>query len=161
VIDTEVADAIDEDLENLELVNAELASRLDRQGHSLSRIEAKAIVMLGFAATAIQFLATRDPFWTSWSILFGLVAFVAYIGSFAFGVWSLRVAKSRDLEPGELRRLATGRKADTLRQLIWARRTIFDTNKRTAQRKADAWRWSFVLLTAGLLSSVVCIMQTS
>jgi hypothetical protein len=160
---TDAADAgsTDEDLGTLELINAELASRLSRQDLSLSRIETKATVVLGFAATAAQFLATRDPFRTPWSTLFGLVAFLVYAGAFAFGIWTLRVAKFDDLDPGELRQIATIDKMDALRQLIWARRAMFDTNKRKADRKADTWWWSFVLLTAGLLFSLACIMQTS
>lgn len=155
------ADSNDEDVDTLELINAELTSRLSRQDQSLSRIETKSTVVLGFAATAAQFLATRDPFRTPWSTLFGLVAFLVYAGAFACGVWALRVAKFDDLDPGELRQIATIGKADALRQLIWAPRTMFDTNRRKAERKADAWWWSFLLLTAGLLSSAACVMQTS
>jgi len=154
-------DTTDSVVATLELINTELSSRLSRQDQSLSRIEAKAVVVLGFAATAAQFLATRDPFRTSWSTLLGLVAFLAYTCAFAFGVWTLRVAKFSDLEVKELRQIAEIGQADALRQLIWARMTMFDDNKKKADLKARAWWWSSALLTAGLLSSVICIMQTS
>jgi len=43
----------------LELLNSELASRLTRQADSLAKIDTKAVFLIGFAATAAQFLATH------------------------------------------------------------------------------------------------------
>jgi hypothetical protein len=44
----------------LELLNNEVASRLARQSESLAKIDTKAVFLIGFAATAAQFLATHQ-----------------------------------------------------------------------------------------------------
>lgn len=44
-----------------ELINAEQATRLDRQNQSLVRIETKATVVATFAVAGGQFLATQQP----------------------------------------------------------------------------------------------------
>jgi hypothetical protein len=50
--------------QTLDLINSELAARLARQAESGAKVDTKAIFLVGFAATAVQFLASRsfEPF---------------------------------------------------------------------------------------------------
>ncbi len=64
--------------QTLELINSELAARLARQSESGAKVDTKAIFLVGFAATAAQFLASRsfEPFT-------GAAAFMAYAVAWA------------------------------------------------------------------------------
>jgi hypothetical protein len=73
-------------LDVLKLVNAELTARIARQDASMTRVETKAVVTIGFAVAAAQFLATRDLFKSPFSILFGLLAFPICRLAFATGI---------------------------------------------------------------------------
>jgi hypothetical protein len=145
----------------LKLINTELAARLTRQDQSMSRVETKSAVVIGFAVTAAQFLATRHPFSSPWSILFGLSAFLCYIAAFTVGVWTLRVEKFKDLSATGLRALAEQAEVEVLRQLIGTRRKNFEDNKLSAVRKARGWWWSTWLLAFGLLLSIACMVLTA
>lgn len=127
----------------------------------MSRVETKAVVVIGFAVTAAQFLATRNPFKSPLSILFGLLAFIAYAAAFGIGIWSTRVAKFADLDGAWLRSLAEQPQLDVLHKLIASRKHLVEKNKRFADRKGMAWWWSLAMLTAGLVSSIACIVQTA
>jgi hypothetical protein len=127
----------------------------------MSRVETKATVVIGFAVTAAQFLATRHPFNSPWSTLFGLTALLCYVAAFACGIWTLRVKKFKDLSATGLRALAEQTQDEVLRQLIGTRRKNYEDNKRSADRKARGWWWSSGLLAAGLLLSIACIVQTA
>lgn len=148
------------DMASLELINKELTDRLTRQDQSHSRVETKLTLVIGFAATAAQFLATRHPFRTPWSTLFGLCAFGAYIGAFTVGLWGLRLSKYRELDAAELRQLAEVSQVEVLMQLIGTRRAAVQANKSRGISKVRSWWWSTGLLAAGLLASVVCIVQS-
>jgi len=148
-------------LDVLKLVNAELTARIARQDASMTRVETKAVVTIGFAVAAAQFLATRDLFKSPLSILFGLLAFMAYLLAFAIGIWSIRVAKFADLEGSWLLGLAEQPHVNVLRKLSWSRKNVVDQNKKAAERKARLWWRSLGLLTAGLVSSVLCVVQTA
>jgi hypothetical protein len=156
-----VAENDNDAIDTWKLINTELAARLTRQDASVSRVEAKAILVVGFAATATQFLATRSPFKTPWSTLFAIIAIASYVLAFAVGVWSMRVAKFADLDGPNLVGLSEQTEQEVLLQLIGTRGAIFEKNAKAAERKAKAWWWSIRLLTTGLVSSVACIVQTA
>jgi hypothetical protein len=156
-----MAESDDDQIDAWKLLNSELSARLTRQDASMARVETKAIVVLGFAATAAQFLSTKNPFKTPWSILFAVLAFVAYGLAFAVGIWSFRVAKFADLEGRRLLQLHTESELELLGKLIGTREEIFTRNAKSAKKKAQAWWWSLYLLAAGLLSSTFCIVHTA
>jgi hypothetical protein len=141
--------------ETLELINSELGGRLDRQDESGSKIDTKATLLVGFAATAAQFLATRR----AQPLLQG-IAFAGYALAFCLGVWTLAVAPYKDIEP---RRLLDGHamlsKEDVLAHLAATRVKIFEMNKRKHDRKAIRWWLGIAALTIGLVFSAVSIVQ--
>ena len=143
--------------ETLDLINSELAGRLDRQDQSGSRIDTKATLLVGFAATAAQFLATRHA-----QPVLQAMAFAAYAVAFCLGVWTLAVAPYKDIEP---RKLLDGHamlpKEEVLAHLAATRVKIFEINKRKHDRKSVTWWLSLVALSIGLVFSAVSIVQTS
>lgn len=146
-----------------ELINTEQAARLERQSQSLARIENKAGAVAAFAVVGGQFLATRHPFATSSSTLFAVLAFACYVATAGCSIWVTRVAKGADLPAADL--VADAKddrlsRADVMKQLIIDRDTVYQENKRQNVCRARAWWVSVVLLSAGLVSSVACIMLT-
>ncbi|MES4886173.1 hypothetical protein ABVB69_37650 [Streptomyces sp. NPDC000349] len=82
--------------ETLELISSELAARLTRQSESGAKVDTKAIFLVGFAATAAQFLASRsfEPFT-------GAAAFVAYAVAVGFGISVFNLAEYEDRSRGK------------------------------------------------------------
>ncbi|UXX98116.1 hypothetical protein N7U49_48370 (plasmid) [Streptomyces sp. AD2-2] len=80
--------------DTLELLNNEVAARLTRQSDSLAKIDTKAVFLIGFAATAAQFLATHKH-----HDVLAYCAFAAYAITLLTGVHTMRVAEHKDLEP--------------------------------------------------------------
>lgn len=147
-----------------ELINTEQAARLERQGQSLARIENKAGAVAAFAVVGGQFLATRHPFATSWSTLFAVLAFTCYVLTAGCSIWVARVAKGADLPAADLVADAKNdslSRADVMKQLITDRDTVYQESKHQNVRRAHAWWVSVGLLSAGLASSVTCIMLTA
>src|SRR5438874_1225918 len=67
--------------DTLELINTELAARLDRQADASDKIDTKAVVLAGYVVAAASFLATQHP----QPLLAGL-AYAAYIATFGLNV---------------------------------------------------------------------------
>jgi hypothetical protein len=147
-----------------ELINSEQATRLDRQNQSLARIENKAGVVAAFAVAAGQFLATRHPLTTSWSTLFGLLAFTCYALTVGCSIWVTRVARGSDVNAADLVDDAQDddvSRAQVLQQLIVSRAEVYKNNNRQNAMRAHTWWLSVGFLSAGLVLSVVCIMLTT
>jgi hypothetical protein len=70
----------------LVLVNDELKYRLDAQADSAKGIETKAVILVGFAATAVQFVISHNhkPVWA-------VLAAAAYAIAFGAGLWAIRL----------------------------------------------------------------------
>lgn len=143
--------------ETLELLNTEAASRLTRQSESLAKIDTKAVFLVGFAATAAQFLATHKH-----HDVLAYCAFAAYAISLLAGVQTFRVAEYKDLEPRHLvvsyARLS---KELALIRLASSRASLFEENQRRHQKKARYWSVSLGSLIVGLgLSTVALLLHT-
>ncbi|WP_406452712.1 hypothetical protein OH768_11550 [Streptomyces sp. NBC_01622] len=139
----------------LELLNSELASRLTRQSDSLAKIDTKAIFLIGFAATAAQFLATHkhQPVLT-------YVAFAAYALALAAGMQTFRVADHRDLEARPLLDAHAGLlKGQALAALAAARVVIFERNQERERQKAKLWGISLWSLVVGLVLSTAALVM--
>ncbi|MFE7713149.1 hypothetical protein ACFU6I_47235 [Streptomyces sp. NPDC057486] len=141
----------------LELLNNEAASRLTRQSDSLAKIDTKAVFLIGFAATAAQFLATHKH-----HDVLAYIAFAAYAVTLLTGVQTIRVAEHKDLEPRPMI-VAHVRspKSQVMIELAASRASIFEMNKRRHELKARYWAVSLWSLVGGLgLSTVALLLQT-
>jgi Ca2+/Na+ antiporter len=139
----------------LEIVNAELVARLDRQFDSAAKIDNKAVVLLGYTVAASSFLATRHP-----ELVLGVLAYTAYVVAAAFGVGAFGVGADQDVP--DPRGLFDGyverSKAQTLAALGAQRVIAFESNANKHARKAARWRISLAALVAGVALMVVSII---
>lgn len=143
--------------DTLELLNNEVASRLTRQSESLAKIDTKAVFLIGFAATAAQFLATHKH-----HDVLAYCAFAAYAVTLLAGVQTIRVAEHKDLEPRPmLADHVRSPKSQVLTALAATRASIYEKNKRRHELKARYWAVSLWSLVAGLaLSTVALLLHT-
>ncbi|MFH8443436.1 hypothetical protein ACH4D3_19685 [Streptomyces sp. NPDC018026] len=143
--------------ETLELLNTEAASRLTRQSESLAKIDTKTVFLIGFAATAAQFLATHKH-----HDVLAYGAFAAYAVALFMGVLTIRVAEHKELEPPQM--IADHvhlPKSQVLAALAASRASIFEVNARRQKLKARYWGVSLWSLVAGLgLSTVALLLHT-
>lgn len=145
---------LEQRVDTLEVINNELASRLARQSDSLAKIDTKAVFLVGFAATAAQFLAAQNP-----QPVFATLAFAAYAIAFVSGLMTFRVADYEDLEPKEvLEHNARDPRGKVLAQLAATRVGIFERNRAKLNRKATCWAVSLCAVGVGLVLSTVSLM---
>ncbi|MFD5891765.1 hypothetical protein ACFWHQ_38240 [Streptomyces sp. NPDC060334] len=141
---------------NLELINNEIASRMTRQSEAGAKIDAKAVFLVGFAATATQFLASRpfEPY-------AGTAAFVAYVVGIGTGISIFSLAKYEDIEPrAVLDSHGRDGKPTTLLALAATRVTMFEKNRVVHTRKTKRWTVSLTAVVVGVCLSSVSIMHT-
>lgn len=133
--------------DTLELINAELIGRLSRQAEAGARIDTKAALLVGYAAAAAAFLATRH----SQPVLTWL-AFAAFAVSAGFGIAAYAVsAYTETPTPRHLfNQYARQPKTATLAALAARRVGVYESNIRWAQRKARRWWMSLTALMAGI-----------
>ncbi|MER6349760.1 hypothetical protein ACWC10_25310 [Streptomyces sp. NPDC001595] len=138
----------------LELLNNETAARLARQVDSLAKIDSKAVFLIGFAATAAQFLATHKH-----HTALAYCAFAAYAASLLAGVQTFRVAAHKDLEPRPM--IVThvrSPKSRVLIELAASRASIFEENKKRHDQKVRYWTISLWSLAGGLVLSTAALL---
>ncbi|MER8098571.1 hypothetical protein [Streptomyces goshikiensis] len=142
---------------NLELINSEIASRMARQSEAGAKVDTKAVFVVGFAATAAQFLAARpfEPYT-------GAAAFVAYAAAISAGIWIFSLAKYEDIDPrAVLDDHGRDEKSATLVALAATRVTMFKTNSEVHRRKTQRWNVSLAALALGIcLSTVSMVLHT-
>jgi hypothetical protein len=144
---------LDAQVQTLELINNEMAARLARQSDSIGKVDTKAVVVVGFVATAAQFLAAHKP----QPILAG-IAFAAYAVALVAGVLAFRVAEYKDLEADRLLEDNARRtKAQALMQLAATRSGIFVENRAQLNRKGTCWTVSLCAVSVGLVLSTVAL----
>jgi hypothetical protein len=133
--------------DTLELINSELADRLERQAQTSSQIDTKAALLVGYAAAAGTILATHH----SQPVLTWL-ALAALAAAATFGVWAYAVGTYQDVpDPRHLFNVyARGPKSDALAALAARRVRAFESNESRHQRKAARWRISLVALLIGV-----------
>ncbi|MBT2511586.1 hypothetical protein J7I98_38570 [Streptomyces sp. ISL-98] len=135
----------------LELLNSEASSRLARQSDSLAKIDTKAVFLIGFAATAAQFLATHKHH--------DVLAFAAYAVTLLTGVQTIRVAEHKDLELSPmLVAYVRSPKSRVLAELAASRALVFEKNKRRHELKARYWVVSLWSLVVGLGLATVALL---
>jgi hypothetical protein len=138
----------------LELINEELAGRLSRQNQTSVRIETKSTVLLGFSATAAQFLATQEV----GSSLLAMFAFITYAIAFSAGIWTFRVSTSGDIEASRLRDYTEESREHILRRLIAARVHLYKKVSTQNEWKARTWWLGIGAFSVGLVLSVVALL---
>jgi hypothetical protein len=148
-------DELEGHAETLELINAELTARLDRQANSSAKIDTKAIVLAGYVVAAASFLATQHP-----QPVLASLAYAAYIVTFGLNVFVYAVGTYHDVP--DPRRLLNGYAMRTKPQVLGAlaaeRVKAFDANARRHERKARLWQVSLVSLAVGVTLMVVSVI---
>jgi hypothetical protein len=141
--------------ETLELINAEIAGRLQRQLDSGAKIDTKATALAGYAVAAAAFLATRHP-----QVVLASFAYVAFAGALGSSIWAFAVGTYRDVP--NPRRLfngyATEPKPAVLASLAAERVKSFEVNARRHKFKAQRWHLSLMFLTAGATLMIISIL---
>ncbi|MGK5499930.1 hypothetical protein [Streptomyces sp. URMC 125] len=138
----------------LELINAEIAARMVRQAESGAKVDTKAIFLVGFAATATQFLASR-----SFEPYTGIAAFAAYAVAVGFGISIFNLAEYEDIEPRKvLDDCGRSSKGVALMALAATRVGMFEKNGKVHTRKTRRWTVSLVAVVIGICLSTVAIV---
>ncbi|MFF3253936.1 hypothetical protein ACFYWP_23695 [Actinacidiphila glaucinigra] len=138
----------------LELINDEIASRLARQSESGAKVDTKAVFLVGFAATAAQFLASR-----SFEALTGTAAFAMYAISIGFGISIFHLADYEDIEPRQmLDGYGRSPRGTILLALAATRVRMFEKNREVHRVKARRWTASLAAVVAGICLSTIAIM---
>lgn len=140
--------------ETLALINAEIAAALTRASDSSSRIDNKAIVLVGYAAAAASFLATRHP-----QPILAATAYIAYALAAALGIWAYAVQTYTDApDPDALFTLYWDQpQADVLAALAATRAQAFKANTRKRAQKRQRWWASLTSLAAGIILMILAI----
>ncbi len=144
-------------IDTLALINGELVSRLARQEDAGGKVETKATVVAGFAATAVQLLIARHPVHPAIAI----AAAAAYAAAIASTVTSIRISSYKDIAPRILLdEYGFAGKGFTLASLAATRVVAFEHNELIHKRKARWWWIGLWALLAGVLLSVLSLVQT-
>jgi hypothetical protein len=148
--------SLQEQADTLELINKEIADRMTRQAAAGSRVDTKAALLAGVAATATQFLATR----TALEPLFAHLAYGAYACAFLAAAAAYAVTHYQEVpDPrGLIHECVHRTKAETLAHLAATRVTAFEENRPKHRRKIVFWWLSVVALTVGLAFSTIAIV---
>lgn len=148
-------DELEGHAETLELVNAELTARLNRQADSSAKIDTKAIVLAGYVVAAVSFLATQHP----QPVLAGM-AYAAYLITFGLDVFAYAVGPARDVpDPRRLlNSYAVRTKSQVLGALAAERVKAFEANAHRHKRKARLWQVSLASLAVGVTLMVVSVV---
>ncbi len=146
---------IEEQAETLELINAELTARLDRQADASAKIDTKAVVLAGYVAAAASFLATQHP----QPVLAGL-AYAAYVATFGLNVYVYAVGTHKDVpDPRRLfNNYANKTKSQVLATLAATRVRAFNDNADRSKRRALLWRVSLASLAVGVTLMVLSVV---
>ena len=120
------------------------------------RVDTKAIFLAGFVAAIAQYLAAQRAH-IEWLTN---IAFGAYAISFAIAIGALAIGKYDDLNPRALFDLyATQPRVEVLRRLCAYKAVSYERNARKYRIKARLWWASCILLTAGVVFSVLSLAK--
>jgi hypothetical protein len=140
--------------ETLELINVELAERQARQAAAAAAVEARSLVVVGFAAAAAQFLATRDG-----QPLLQRAAFAAYAVSALAGLAGLAVRPARSQPTAEalLDGYPREPRDESLARLAAARVAALQESSARQQRRIRCWWVAVGALAVATVLSIVAI----
>jgi FlaG/FlaF family flagellin (archaellin) len=146
---------LEEQADTLELINTELAARLERQSDSDGKIDTKALALAGYAVAAASFLATQHPQVVLASLAFVFDACAAGLATCAYALGAYRdVPAPRAL----FTRYAGQSKPATLAALAAERVRAFESNHQKHERKTRFWRASLVSLAIAVTLMVASVV---
>jgi hypothetical protein len=141
----------------LELINSEITASLARQAGSGQRLDAKAVLLVGYAGAAASFLATRHA-----QPVLAAFAYAAFGACVAAGIWTYAVRLYQDVP--EPRRLFTDylpkSRAQILAALAATRVSAFENNVPKHARKARRWWISLGSLVIGMTLMLLALTST-
>ncbi len=132
---------------NLELIHDEVKQRLQAQMKAIERIETKAVVLAGFAATAVQLMLSRQAHTRLWLLAVSLLA-LSFLAS--LGVITLTRYQDPPSPQALVEKYEEVRKVDTLARVVGMKVEAYALNALPARRKVVLSWCSVVLLIAGL-----------
>jgi len=143
------------DVDNLKLINTELADRLARQSTAGTQIDTKAMVLVGYVAAASSFLATQHS-----ELVLAALAYTAYAAAAGFGVWAYAVRSSEDVPDPRtlLNEYADRARIDTLTELAATRVEVFESNQPELDLKAKRWARSLTALFIGIALMLAALL---
>ncbi len=143
--------------ETLELINAEIAARLARQAESGSKIDTKALALVGYAGAGAAFLAARHG-----QHILAVTAYFAYATAIGFGIWAYEVQLHQDVPNPRpfFNEYLRQSKAEALADLAATRVEAFELNADKQRRKATRWWISLASLSAGVILMILSITST-
>ena len=142
--------------DTLELINAEVTASLARLSDSGSSIDTKATILVGYAAAAATFLATRHA-----ELILAALAYAAFGLAAGFGIWAFAVRLYQDAP--EPRQLFSGYHAQpkgrVLAVIAATRVEVFENNARKHARKAQRWWLSVLSLVVGITLMLIALIS--
>jgi hypothetical protein len=142
--------------DTLELINTEVTASLARLSDSGTSIDTKAAILVGYAAAAASFLATRHA-----EVVLAALAYAAYGLAAGFGIWAYAVRLYQDVP--EPRQLFNGYHAQPRAQVLAAmaatRVEAFESNARKHARKARRWWMSILSLAVGVTLMLIALIS--
>lgn len=141
-------------VETLELINAEIAARLARQAESGSKIDTKAVALVGYAGAGAAFLAARPG-----QHILAALAYIAFAAAIGFGVWAYAVYSYQDVpDPRSFFNMYFQQsKAEALVDLAATRAEAFELNAGRYRRKTKRWWFSLASLIAGVILMILSV----
>ncbi len=133
--------------ETLELINSEVAASLARLSDSTTRVDTKAIALVGYAGAASSFLATRHA-----QPVITILAYIAFGMAAGFGIWAYGL-RSYQLAPNPrwlFNEYWERSRAQVLGAMAATRVEVFESNARRHLRKVRIWWLSLASLATGM-----------
>src|ERR1700735_3700036 len=146
---------LDDQCETLEVISDEIRRRLERQSDGMSKIDTKAVILVGYAAALSSFLVTRHA-----ELVLAIFAYLAFGGAAIAGISVFAVGGFRDSPaPRTLfEKYLMRPKSDVLAAISATRVAVFEKNVARHRRKAQVWRLSLAALLAGVLLMLLSIV---
>lgn len=140
--------------DTLELINAEVTASLARLFEAGSSIDTKAAILVGYAAVAASFLATRHA-----QPVLKVLALAAYGLAAGFGIWAYAVRLYQDVpDPRQLFNAYHAQpKTQVLAVLAATRAETFEHNARKHRSKAKRWWMSIISLVVGITLMLIAL----
>jgi hypothetical protein len=140
--------------DTLDLINNEMAASLDRQRDSLSKVDTKAVILVGYAGTASAFLATHHVQHD--------LAILAYAGfglAVVFGISAYRLRSYLYVPNPRIlfNNYWNQPKADVLAMIAASRVEVFESLARHQERKGTLWWFSLASLTVGMIFMILAL----
>jgi hypothetical protein len=141
------------DADGLEFIYSEIAAAHDRQSDALDKIDAKTVLVVGYALGAGVFLATQHG-----EFVLAVLAYLALALAVAFAVLAYMVRAYEEIKPRSLfEKYYNRNKSDIIVTLAATRVKHYERNRALLRVKAVHWRRSLAALIVGSLLMIGAI----